>query len=159
MLLNHLDRGESLPLPPSLLSHFSLLLLLLLMVRLLTPHPSVRAPFPSPPPNTRARAQRTRAVRTHIASAVIQVAQDAEEGWPIELIDENDDIIEVYMQPGQMLLYEGSRVPHGRPRRFEGDSFANIFAHYKPKDWTYDAELSKELDEKAYQVQQQGQTQ
>ena len=120
---------------------------------------SPSSPFPSPPPNTRARAQRTRAVRTHIASAVIQVAQDAEEGWPIELIDENDDIIEVYMQPGQMLLYEGSRVPHGRPRRFEGDSFANIFAHYKPKDWTYDAELSKELDEKAYQVQQQGQTQ
>ena len=96
---------------------------------------------------------------THVASAILQVAQQTDVGWPLELIEPDGSVIEVYMQPGQMLLYEGSRVPHGRPRRFEGDSFANIFAHYKPKDWTYDAELSKELDEKAYQVQQQGQTQ
>ena len=96
---------------------------------------------------------------THVASAILQIAQQTDVGWPLELIEPDGSVIEVYMQPGQMLLYEGSRVPHGRTRRFEGDSFANIFAHYKPKDWTYDAELSKELDEKAYQVQQQGQTQ
>ena len=74
---------------------------------------------------------------THVASAILQVAQQTDVGWPLELIEPDGSVIEVYMQPGQMLLYEGSRVPHGRPRRFEGDSFANVFVHYKPKAWSY----------------------
>jgi hypothetical protein len=34
---------------------------------------------------------------------------------------------EVYLQPGEMVLYEGAWLRHGRPMRFKGDEFANIF--------------------------------
>lgn len=42
---------------------------------------------------------------------------------------------EVYLQPGQMVLYEGAWLRHGRPMRFKGDMFANIFTHFSPIDW------------------------
>ena len=40
------------------------------------------------------------------------------------------------MQPGQMLLYEGARLVHGRPMRFNGTEFANMFTHFVPLTWT-----------------------
>lgn len=69
---------------------------------------------------------------THLASAVIQVGQEAEKGWPLELLTPSGLPLEVYLQPGQMVLYEGARVFHGRPMRFVGKSFANIFSHFSP---------------------------
>merc|ERR1712187_19481 len=75
---------------------------------------------------------------SHIASAVIQVAQSTDEdgGWPLEVVHPHQDgLYEVYLQPGEMVLYEGARVIHGRPMRFKGDSFGNIFSHFSPKNW------------------------
>ena len=75
---------------------------------------------------------------THLASAVIQLAQhdvDADGGWPLEILDAEGNCAEVYMQPGQMVLYEGARFRHGRPMRFRGVGFANIFSHFAPLDW------------------------
>jgi len=76
---------------------------------------------------------------THVASAVLQIGQEISEsgaGWPLEIISKERDCYEVYLQPGQMVLYEGARFKHGRPMRFRGDQFANIFTHFKPKDYT-----------------------
>jgi len=42
---------------------------------------------------------------------------------------------EVYLQPGQVVLYEGAWLRHGRPQRFKGDNFANVFVHYAPVGW------------------------
>ena len=39
------------------------------------------------------------------------------------------------MQPGELVLYEGAWLRHGRPMRFKGDSFANVFSHFAPPDW------------------------
>jgi hypothetical protein len=75
---------------------------------------------------------------THVASAVIQVAQTGiQQGWPLEIMhpDADSSVAEVYLQPGELVLYEGARFLHGRPMRFNGDSFANIFSHFKPVDW------------------------
>merc|ERR1712226_1400320 len=46
---------------------------------------------------------------THIASAVLQVHQDCDEdgGWPLEVHSEDGEAYEVYLQPGEMVLYEG----------------------------------------------------
>lgn len=73
---------------------------------------------------------------THLASAVIQVMQEADPngGWPLELRNENG-LHEVYLQPGQLVLYEGARLFHGRPMRFKGEKFGNIFNHFAPVDW------------------------
>ena len=93
---------------------------------------------------------------THVASAILQVAQQTDVGWPLELIEPDGSVIEVYMQPGQMLLYEGSRVPHGRPRRSEGDAFANVFVHYKPRAWNYDEDVAREMAEEVVKRVQRG---
>jgi prolyl 4-hydroxylase len=74
---------------------------------------------------------------THLASAVIQVAQEGMgTGWPLEIMHPDDGTVaEVYLQPGELVLYEGARFLHGRPMRLNGTSFANIFSHFKPVDW------------------------
>eukprot|EP00656_Telonema_subtile_P034163 TRINITY_DN38289_c0_g1_i1.p1 TRINITY_DN38289_c0_g1~~TRINITY_DN38289_c0_g1_i1.p1 ORF type:complete len:421 (+),score=63.86 TRINITY_DN38289_c0_g1_i1:113-1375(+) len=74
---------------------------------------------------------------THIASAVIQVFQDCDEdgGWPLEVVGEDGLVREVYLQPGEMVLYEGARLLHGRPMRFKGNHFGNIFSHFKPRKY------------------------
>jgi len=76
-------------------------------------------------------------IDTHVASAVLQIAQetDPDSGWPLEVIRTDGTVCEVYLQPGQMVLYEGARVSHGRPMRFKGESFANIFSHFRPIGW------------------------
>lgn len=74
---------------------------------------------------------------THIASAVLQISQSVDEdgGWPLEVLLNDGGVGEVYLQPGQMVLYEGAWLRHGRPMRFRGDNFSNIFVHYRPTDW------------------------
>eukprot|EP00658_Telonema_sp_P-2_P019818 TRINITY_DN1779_c0_g1_i1.p1 TRINITY_DN1779_c0_g1~~TRINITY_DN1779_c0_g1_i1.p1 ORF type:complete len:385 (-),score=74.83 TRINITY_DN1779_c0_g1_i1:780-1934(-) len=49
---------------------------------------------------------------THVASAVLQVFQDCDPdgGWPLEVIGEDGAIQEVYLQPGEMVLYEGEAL-------------------------------------------------
>ena len=56
---------------------------------------------------------------THLASAVIQVDQKVDEngGWPLELLLANGTVAEVYTQPGEVILYEGAWLRHGRPMR------------------------------------------
>jgi len=82
---------------------------------------------------------------THLASAVIQIDQIVDQGWPLEVLPDptdttnnNTDSIgcgEVYLQPGEIVLYEGARLKHGRPMRFNGTDFANVFSHFRPLDW------------------------
>jgi len=74
---------------------------------------------------------------THLASAVLQIAQEAdpEHGWPLEVIRPDGTTCEVYLQPGEMVLYEGARIMHGRPERFNGTYFANAFTHFAPESW------------------------
>jgi len=76
-------------------------------------------------------------VDTHLASAVLQVDQDVDEdgGWPLEVLLGNKTVGEVYLQPGEMVLYEGAWLRHGRPMRFKGEWFANIFTHFSPYEW------------------------
>jgi hypothetical protein len=72
---------------------------------------------------------------THIASAVLQIAQDVDEGWPLEILDRYGNVALIYLQPWEMVLYEGSYFKHGRPMRFKGNMFANIFTHFAPFEY------------------------
>lgn len=75
---------------------------------------------------------------SHLASAVLQVGQttDKDGGWPLEMHHPHTrGLTEVYMQPGEMLLYEGARLEHGRPMRFKGEEFANVFSHFIPIEY------------------------
>lgn len=48
---------------------------------------------------------------------------------------------EVYLETGDMLLYEPSKCFHGRPKRYNGKWYSSLFTHYYPVDWDGD-ELS-----------------
>ena len=74
---------------------------------------------------------------THLASAVLQIHQEVDDdgGWPLEVLLPDGRAAEVYLQPGEMVLYEGAWLRHGRPMRFKGTEFANVFSHFAPLDW------------------------
>jgi hypothetical protein len=65
-----------------------------------------------------------------VSSCIIQVDQDLDEPWPIEVIAHNGKAYNVTMQPGDMVLYESHTVLHGRPFPLIGRNYANVFVHY-----------------------------
>ena len=44
---------------------------------------------------------------------------------------------DITLEPGEMILYEGHRLVHGRPYPFNGTRFANAFIHFKPTGWDW----------------------
>ena len=64
-----------------------------------------------------------------VLSAIINVAQDVDEPWPLEVYDHNGQAHNVTMEPGDMVLYESSSIIHGRPFPMRGRYFANVFVH------------------------------
>jgi len=67
-----------------------------------------------------------------VSSAIINVAQDVTEPWPIEVYGHDGKAYNVTMEPGDMVLYESHSVLHGRPFPLKGEFFANIFIHFEP---------------------------
>lgn len=43
---------------------------------------------------------------------------------------------EVYLESGEMLMYESSKCVHGRPKRFRGSFYSSLFLHYAPVGWS-----------------------
>mmetsp|Transcript_18770 Transcript_18770/g.27819 ORF Transcript_18770/g.27819 Transcript_18770/m.27819 type:complete len:514 (-) Transcript_18770:428-1969(-) len=71
-----------------------------------------------------------------VSSAIINVAQDVDEDWPIEVIGHDGKAHNVTMAPGDMVLYESHSVVHGRPFPLKGRYYANIFIHFEPTGHT-----------------------
>ncbi|KAL7550513.1 hypothetical protein ACHAWF_013732, partial [Thalassiosira exigua] len=67
-----------------------------------------------------------------ISSCIINVAQDVDEDWPLEVYGRDGLAYNVTMKPGDMVLYESHSLIHGRPFPLKGKYFANIFIHFQP---------------------------
>jgi len=67
-----------------------------------------------------------------VTSAVINVAQDVDEPWPLEVYGHDGRAYNVTMEPGEMILYESHSVLHGRPFPLKGKFYANAFIHFEP---------------------------
>lgn len=72
-------------------------------------------------------------VETHHVSAIVNVSQYVRQEWPLHIYDHDGKLHKVYMQPGEIILYESARLMHGRPEPLDGISFANFFIHAKEK--------------------------
>uniref|UniRef100_A0A7S1ZC40 Uncharacterized protein n=1 Tax=Trieres chinensis TaxID=1514140 RepID=A0A7S1ZC40_TRICV len=73
---------------------------------------------------------------THIISSILHVDHDPMgDPWPIVIEDYQGNLNEVYLEPGDMLLYESSKCFHGRPKPFNGLWYSSLFIHYYPEDW------------------------
>lgn len=81
----------------------------------------------------------------HMVSAMVQVIQkmDSNSGWPLELIMNDGELLEIYLKPNQMVLYEGARLFHGHPMRLKGSYYGNIYSHFSPFDWNWQGEHTK----------------
>jgi len=57
-----------------------------------------------------------------VSSAILNVAQDLDEPWPLEVYGHDGNVYNVTMEPGDMVLYESHSILHG-----ENAFFYNIF--------------------------------
>jgi prolyl 4-hydroxylase len=67
-----------------------------------------------------------------VSSVIINVAQDVETPWVLEVFDHDGRAHNVTMEPWDMVLYESHSVIHGRPFPMDGTFFANVFVHFEP---------------------------
>mmetsp|Transcript_9987 Transcript_9987/g.20822 ORF Transcript_9987/g.20822 Transcript_9987/m.20822 type:complete len:496 (+) Transcript_9987:103-1590(+) len=74
-----------------------------------------------------------------VSSGIVNVAQDVDEPWPLEVYDRHGHAVNITMEPGDMILYESHSLIHGRPFPLKGRYYANIFIHFEPFDGWDDA--------------------
>ena len=67
-----------------------------------------------------------------VSSCIVNVDQDVDEDWLLEVIDREGNAVNVTMEPGDMVLYESGSLIHARPFAMKGRYYANIFIHFEP---------------------------
>lgn len=89
-----------------------------------------------------------------ISSAIINVGQNVDEDWPLEVYDHEGWAHNITMAPGDVVLYESHSVLHGRPFPLRGEYFANIFVHFKPlfEDNDGGVEKDEKIDDEEEEV-------
>ena len=70
---------------------------------------------------------------------------DAGTDWPLVMIATDGELETVIMKPGDMVLFESSRVIHGRPAVLQGDYYVNSFFYFIPLDGWDTAQISARL--------------
>lgn len=72
---------------------------------------------------------------SHVIGIILNIDQDVEEDWAFEIDDHDYRKYHVLLRAGEMLLYEGAKLCHGRPFPLRGNRYANIFCHFVPNLW------------------------
>ena len=58
-----------------------------------------------------------------------------DEPWALDYVTHGGKPERVFMKPGDIVLYEGASTLHGRKDPLKGDSFTNIFFHFRSSSW------------------------
>lgn len=70
---------------------------------------------------------------THIISAILHIdRENMDKDWPLVIINREGKRENIYMEPGDMVLYESASLPHSREQPLEGDYYTNMFIHFAP---------------------------
>ena len=69
---------------------------------------------------------------THIIGVIVNIDQQVDTPWALEIEDHQKNIHEVFLSPGEVIFYESATLDHGRPTPLDGDTFVNVFCHYMP---------------------------
>ena len=67
---------------------------------------------------------------TRIISAILNVDQQVDEPWALQIDDHQGQEHEVFLKPGEMALYESAILSHGRVKPLKGDFYSNLFVHF-----------------------------
>lgn len=81
-----------------------------------------------------------------VISAIVNVAQDVDEEWPLEVIGHDGTAHNLTLEPGQMILYESHSIIHGRPFPLQGRYYANVFIHFEPLGHSIKNEQTAKVD-------------
>jgi prolyl 4-hydroxylase len=73
-----------------------------------------------------------------VFSAIINVAQDVDEDWILEVIGHDGYAMNLTMNPGDMILYESHSIIHGRPYPLRGNLYGNCYIHFEPIGYSND---------------------
>ena len=65
-------------------------------------------------------------------SSTICVDSALDSPWPLSIVTPDGIETRIQTAPGELIFYEGTRLPHGRPYPLDGDFYAGIFLHYYP---------------------------
>jgi len=65
-------------------------------------------------------------------STTLCVGYDGED-WPIYVETDNKETKEIFLEPGDLLVYKGCEVPHYR-KAFKGNHHVQCFLHYNRKE-------------------------
>jgi len=78
-------------------------------------------------------------IQTHHISSILMVDKflDGQPDWPLDIQAHDGTWHKVYLEPGEMVLYESAKCKHGRDERFQGKYFRNFYVHYQLADWKY----------------------
>lgn len=68
----------------------------------------------------------------HFVSSFICVHYRLDAPWPLHIEGVDGEASQIDLEPGEFVLYEGTRLAHGRTYALEGDYYAGIFVHYFP---------------------------
>ena len=71
---------------------------------------------------------------THIIGVIINVDQQVDKPWALNMEDNYNHKHEILLQPQCMVFYESRNLLHGRVNPLEGDRYVNLFLHFKPKE-------------------------
>lgn len=78
-------------------------------------------------------------IETHHISSILMVDKqlDGKPDWPLDIQAHDGTWHKVYLEPGEMVLYESAKCSHGRDERFQGKYYRNFYVHYQLADWKY----------------------
>ena len=51
------------------------------------------------------------------------------------MISYDNKTIKAYLEPGEMILLESAKIPHGRQYPLNGDYYDNLLIHFYPVYW------------------------
>jgi prolyl 4-hydroxylase len=72
---------------------------------------------------------------THVISAIIHLEDNSDKPWELYIEDHNFKPHQITMEYGDVIFYESTTCLHGRPTPFEGESYRNMYIHFKPERW------------------------
>ncbi|CAH9063608.1 hypothetical protein PSECIP111951_03216 [Pseudoalteromonas holothuriae] len=71
-------------------------------------------------------------IATHVISCIINVHQDIDIEWPLQIEDNLYRTHSMILKPGEAIFYESARLEHSRVEPLVGRAYANIFCHFIP---------------------------
>jgi ankyrin repeat protein len=90
-----------------------------------------------------------------VAYAIINVAQDLNEAWPMEVITGDGTTRQVTLLPGEMLLIESSSIIQGYPLPLQGKYAATMVVHFELST-PASAEAAETIEDKLHFAAQSG---